>query len=73
MTMISVDLVGFDVVRFGSDFGQILVRFLGKIASRQLGTEILRLGWASFCCETVKLNPTPPNHHHKYLYQQSPN
>ena len=31
MTMVCVDLVGYDVVRFGSDFGQILVRFLGKI------------------------------------------
>ena len=29
--MICVNLVGYDVVRFGSDFGQILVRFLGKI------------------------------------------
>ena len=29
--MICVDLIGYDVVRFGSDFGQILVRFLGKI------------------------------------------
>ena len=37
----------------------------------QLDTEILRLGWASFCCETMKLNPTPPNHHHKYLYHQT--